>query len=261
MRGTFTLLAFSLSLCGALAALPAQAASALRFVSPPRLGEIPAVTYDADGHPIGHARLAMMRTAAGLRIDVETTLDNGERSSLSAAMRRLDDGRLQLVSQSARTFDAHGVLTRAMDLDHVHARGRCRLPSGEVRTIALPAQDRIANVPLNLLLRPLVTGAEQQVRFQTFVCGETVRIVDTEASRVGPPAGAQARSGLVEVRYRFDLGLGLSLLARPFLPRIRFWFDAQRPNVWVGYRLPLYSDGPTVLVLRNGVNPSQLSGG
>jgi hypothetical protein len=259
MRGTFIVLALSLSLCGTLAAVPALAASALRFSPPPRLGEIPAVTYDADGHPIGRARLAMTRTGEGLRINVETTLDNGERSSLSAAMRRLDDGRFQLVSQSARTFDAHGVLTRAMDLDHVHARGRCRLPSGEVRTVALPAHDRIANVPLNLLLRPLVTGAEQRVRFQTFVCGDTVRIVDTEASRVGPPAGE--RSGLVEVRYRFDLGLGLSLLARPFLPRIRFWFDAQRPNVWVGYRLPLYSDGPTVLVLRNGVNPAELSDG
>ena len=86
MRGTFIVLALSLSLCGTLAAVPALAASALRFSPPPRLGEIPAVTYDADGHPIGRARLAMTRTGEGLRINVETTLDNGERSSLSAAM-------------------------------------------------------------------------------------------------------------------------------------------------------------------------------
>lgn len=240
---------------------PVQAASELRFVSPPRVGQIPAVTYDVDGHAIGRARLGMTRTDDGLRLQVTTTLDDGERSLLRADMRRLPDGRLQLTSQSARTYDRHGVLTRAMDIDHVHARGVCRLPSGEVRTVPLPTHDRIANVPLNLLLRPLVRGTVNEVRFQTFVCGERVRILATEARRVGPPAGEGGRSGPVEVRYRFDLGAGLSLLARPFLPHIRFWFDARRPNLWVGYRIPLYSDGPTVLVLRDGVAPSALRDG
>ena len=66
MRGTLTVLALCLSLCGTLAAGSALAASALRFSPPPRLGEIPAVTYDEDGHPIGRARLAMTQTAEGL---------------------------------------------------------------------------------------------------------------------------------------------------------------------------------------------------
>jgi hypothetical protein len=37
------------------------------------------------------------------------------------------------------------------------------------------------------------------------------------------------------------------------IPRLSFWFDPTTPTPWLAYRLPLYSKGPEVLVVRDGV--------
>jgi hypothetical protein len=115
-------------------------------------------------------------------------------------------------------------------------------------------------VPLNLLLRPLVNGARASVRFQTFVCGDDIRILDTEAKVAKHIPAPDGGPGYVELHYHFNFGPLLSLVAGPFVPKIAFWFDPTKPAHWVGHEMPLYSDGPEVMVLRKGVRPSDLTG-
>jgi hypothetical protein len=57
----------------------------------------------------------------------------------------------------------------------------------------------------------------------------------------------------IEVRYGPDFGSVVSMVARSFAPRLSFWFDADEPHGWMGHRLPLYSGGPEVIVVREGV--------
>ena len=52
--------------------------------------------------------------------------------------------------------------------------------------------------------------------------------------------------------YEPDLGF-VSTLAGDWLPKLSFWFDPRATNPWVGHRVPLYSKGPEVLVIRDGV--------
>jgi hypothetical protein len=63
---------------------------------------------------------------------------------------------------------------------------------------------------------------------------------------------------LVEIRYTLDFGPILSRLAAPLMPELSFWFDKNSPGTWVGHRMPLFSRGPTVLVVRSGFSPNLL---
>ena len=65
------------------------------------------------------------------------------------------------------------------------------------------------------------------------------------------------KSGLLEVEYNVDFGM-LNSLAAPFLPKLSFWFDPDSPGSWIAHRMPLFSKGPTVLVVRSGFTPTQL---
>jgi hypothetical protein len=76
--------------------------------------------------------------------------------------------------------------------------------------------------------------------------------MDFEAWVVGGLAAKNGRH-LIEVQYRPDLGNVISIVARGFAPRLSFWFETGAPFHWMGHRIPLYSGGPEVLVLRDGV--------
>ena len=54
------------------------------------------------------------------------------------------------------------------------------------------------------------------------------------------------------MRYGPDFGIA-TLVARSFVPKLSFWFDAAEPHQWMAHRLPLYGDGPEVYVVRDGV--------
>jgi len=239
----------------------ARAESDLRFPTPDRFGTIPATSYDAAGRPNGLAQLSMIRTDHdGVRVGVRLVLDDGTRSELTAVLVRVAGGTLKLVSERADVRDARGSLVSGMQVDHQRGQAHCTGADGETQAIALPQPDRVANVPMNLLFRPLVRGRVQRIRFQTLLCGDPTRIIDTEATLVrGMPAWSHGRQ-LVEVRYQFDLGPLLSVLAKPFLKRVSFWFDPDASVPWVAHRIPLYAQGPTVLVMRNAVHPVDLVG-
>lgn len=237
----------------------AYAQSALRLPLPNRFGSVAAVVYDTHGRPDGHARLAMERIADGARLRVDVHLNSGAHSHLQATMRKADGG-LRIVSERSASFDADGKPVVQARLNHDRGIGVCQVGDGPARRVTLPSPDRIVNVPLNLLLRPVVNGAHASVRFQTFVCGDDIRILDTVAKVAKRIAAPDGGPGYVEVHYHFNFGPLLSLVAGPFVPKIAFWFDPTKPAHWVGHEMPLYSDGPEVMVLRKGIQPDDLTG-
>jgi hypothetical protein len=227
---------------------------------PASFGAIPAATYDTDRRRVGAAHLVIEHLDDGnVRLFSESGIAGGARTIATAELE--PNGRaLQLVLQESRTFEADGTPRGTLRIDHRHRTGSCMGPgeAAEVRTLELPPQDRVANVPMNLFFLPLVRGDAERLDFQLFLCGGGPRLVDFEATRT-PQNGSGRPQDVVEVRYGPQLGPVLSLVAPSFLPRLSFWFDRARPNRWLAHRVPLYGDGPEVLVIRDGIPPGWLA--
>lgn len=232
------------------------AGSAVRFPLPGQYGEKAAIVYDDNGERIGQATVSMKKNDNDLvKIIVRIALDSGIKARMKADLKFSDDKKsLLLVFQETRTSNTEGHLINRMWVDHIRRKAVCINAKNEKLYINIPDDDRIVNVPLNLLLKTVAAGDKDRVGFQTLVCGDDIKLLDTDVER----KATRTKTGIVETRYQFDLGLFLSVLATPFLPRISFWFESGYPNAWIGYRMPLYSNGPTVLVLRDDYSPEDL---
>lgn len=246
----------------AIAALgPASRAdSGLRMPYPDFFGDVPAATYDDTRERVGSANLKVEKLENGnVRILSETGIEDGARTLAFAELTPVDSGRaLQIVLQESRSVDPDGVPLGVMRIDHRNGVATCSHFDGKesrTRELDLPASDRVANVPLNLLFLPLVQGDSEKLSFQIFLCRGGPRFMDFEA-RLAPPNGSGG--GLVEVRYGPDFGL-LSVIARSLVPKLSVWFDPRSPQSWAAHRGPLYSKGPEVFVIREGV-PSRWLG-
>lgn len=239
-----------------LAARPLHAESELRFELPDALGVIPAATYDARRERVGSAHLVMERQGDGnIRIFSESGFTDGARTVATAELAPEEGGRwLRLVLEESRTFAHDGAPRSLLRIDHRAHLGSCTPldGAGEARTLELPDPDRVANVPMNLFFLPLVRGSAQRLDFQVFLCRGGPRLVDFHATRA-PSNGHGAAPEIVEIRYGPDLGPVLSLIAGSFLPKLSFWFDRAEPYRWLAHRIPLYSDGPEVFVIRDGI--------
>ena len=88
-----------------------------------------------------------------------------------------------------------------------------------------------------------------------FLCRDRrAKLLDFQAWVAEPPS----HGGPIEIRYAPELGL-LSPLASQLVPKLSFWFDARAPYGWVAHRLPLYTGGPEVLVVREGTPTAMLA--
>jgi hypothetical protein len=233
----------------------AGAASSLRLLEPAVFGELSGATLDEEGAPLGTARLMMARDPIGrVVVETESAIEGGESVWLYALLEP-EAGALRPVEQRSRTLDPSGKLLFEMTVDHESGRASCATPDGE-QTIALPAGDRVANVPISLLLLPLARGETEALEFQAVVCRDEPRLLEVSARRTGrvvhPGAGTEA----VEIEYRVELNPILARIARPFLPRILFWIDPAAPaDPWVAHQMPLFPKGPTVFVVRRELAP------
>ncbi|MEE9609379.1 MAG: hypothetical protein V3U03_16685 [Myxococcota bacterium] len=246
----------------ALLSAPARAESSLVLPYPSVFGTIPASTYDAERHRVGAAHLVLEKRDNGhVRIFSESGIDGGPRTVATAELAPIEAGEgLRLLSQESRSFDAEGTPMGILRIDHTTATASCANPNGDIEAqIDLPERDRVANVPLNLLFLPLVSGDVDRVTFQVMTCRGGARLLDFEAHRAR--RGDRNAERLVEVRYGPSLGRVLSALAGTLLPKLSFWFDPNARNAWVAHRVPLYTMGPEVLVVRDGVPANWLSGG
>jgi hypothetical protein len=238
-----------------LSAPLARAESAFRLALPDSYGRIEAATFDAAGNRIGAADMSVVRRDDGrIELHARSGIDDDVRSDAVALLAPSEDeGGLRLLSERTEVVERGGASMGVLSIDHEARVARCAPAGGELE---LPPEDRVVNVPLNLLFQRLATGEEREVSFQVMLCRFGARLVDARARVASPPA---AQGGLVEVRYQLDFGPLLTTLAEPFLPTLSFWFDPSAPGAWVGHRMPLFSKGPTVFVVRSGVAPERLA--
>jgi hypothetical protein len=259
MRRAGPLLAALLALA-ACAAGAARAESALRLPLPDAFGEVEAGTFDGAGRRVGEARMSVLRLPGGrVGLEARSGIDGDAHSVVSAEMELdADGGALRLLSERSEAFDPSGASLGVLSIDHRARTARCGAAAGggaEPGALELPEHDRVVNVPLNLLFQRLATGEQSEVAFQVMLCRFGARLIDAHA-RVATPRADRGR--LVEVRYELDFGL-LNPVAEPFVPTLSFWFDPDSPGAWVAHRMPLFSHGPTVLVVRSGFSPQRLA--
>jgi hypothetical protein len=259
-----TMLRSALVIGAALAcAGPAAAGSGLVLPYPPSLDPISAGTYDDDGNRIGDAALSYRRDAEGrIRLRAESSMENGPRTVIEAEFVELDDGEgLRVLWQSSLSHDAQGQPLVHVEIDHQNQEARCTPPGGtreDAQILKLPSEDRVANAIMSLLLLPIARGQVDRLRFQTFLCrGGGARFMDFVALP-GPELAKHPSREIVEVRFGPDLGRVASWFASVIVPKLRFWFDRARDGDYVAHRMPLYSGGPEVVVMRDGISASAL---
>lgn len=255
-------LALSLGLA-ILTAGEARSESSLLLPMPQSFGVVPASTYDEEGRRVGDAHLALEKLDDGrVRMIAESGFDGAARNVVSAILEPVDGGTgLRLVSQSSRSFDDAGQPLGEMSVDHSAAEGRCTPPPGGTATaqvLALPRQDRVANIPVNLLFLPLARGERKQIEFELMLCRGGPRLVTATAEVARRVHTDEGPRDIVEVKYDVDFGPLLSSVVRPFVPRVAVWFDPRNADGWLAHRMPLFAKGPTVMVVRAGVAPEWL---
>jgi hypothetical protein len=252
------LLAVCLLAASLAGARQARAESELRLDYPDAFGAVPAATYDTNRHRVGAAHVVIEKLAnQDVRIIAESGFDGGARQVSTALFAPSGDGRtLKPVLQESRSFFGNGKLRSTMSVDHRAGTGTCgrSTPDGmKLQKIELPPGDRVANVALTLLFEPLAKGEEPRESFQLFLCEGGARLIDFEGRVERRDTGPHGPGSLVEVRYRPDLGPLGSMVADYVVPQLSYWFDPTAPTPWLGHRLPLYSEGPEVIVVRDGV--------
>jgi hypothetical protein len=248
-RGPALLLA-----AAALAAGAGHAESDLLMEYPGFFGPIPASTYDVDHRQVGEASLVIEKLDNGnVRMSSESGFTGGARTVAIAELVPAEGGdKLRPVLQESRSIDSDGNAMGVLSIDHVRGIASCRNPDGQMEDkLALPSDDRVANVPLNLLFLPLVRHEKKQVSFQLFLCGGGAHLVDFVAS-LAPSSRNGKPKNVIEVRYGPDFGIA-TLVAQNFVPKLAFWFHPDEPHRWMAHRLPLYGKGPEVFVVRRGV--------
>jgi len=247
----------------ASSAPPAGGESSLTFSPPGIFGDIDADTYDEEGRRVGDANMRVQRLPSGnILMEILSGIDGSAQFAASAelAPNGADDS-MRLVRERTQAVDRSEKPLGVMTIDHIAGVAQCGKPEGsseEPVRIDLPVDERVVNVPLNLLFQPLVRGEAEVIDFQILLCRfpRGARIVSARA-RVADAIGEEG-DRLGEIRYTLDFGPILSRLAAPFMPQISFWFNENSPGAWVGHRMPLFTQGPTVLVVRSGFLPRLL---
>jgi len=249
-----------------LVAASASAESALTFRLPERFEEIAATTYDpATGTSLGGGFIRVERSEGGrVRMEAATGIDGGANTRVVAELSTSPDGTgLRLLRQESRSVDVSGQPMGVLEIDHTAGEGRCTGPSlrgapPETETIPLPDDDRVVNVPLNLLFQPIVLGEAGELRFQILLCAGGPRIVTAIARAAETKATRRDGARLVRIQYELSLPKILSRVFARWLPDLSFWFDPHDAGAWIGHEMPLYSKGPTVLLVRRGFTPALL---
>ena len=253
----------------ALIANPAASESQFQLSTLDGPAGITATTFDPSGHAVGSSSFEIEALAEGLRtMTVKLGIDaGGENVSevtlapISAGSAGLADpatGGMRIVEERSQSTRTDGVRLDLLVIDHVAGRASCIPDTGgpeRARLLDLPDRDRVVNVPMQLLFQPLVNGEVEEVRFQIVLCTDGPKLQDMIAVR-GPRLEREGRA-VVEIRYGPDFGKAVAWFASRLLPSFSFWFDS-KDGAYLGHRMPLYSKGPEILLVRSGLTPSDL---
>jgi hypothetical protein len=239
--------------------------SSLVLPFPPDTGRVPAVTFDTSGQAVGQSEFAFVsegETRFLMRVDMR--IEGGAHNRTSAALERIvvasgETPLLRLLTEQSQSFEADGTPMTLLRVDHESGFASCTPPEGSseaAAVLALPADDRVANVPMNLLFLPIARGEVERIRFQLFVCRGGAKFHEFVAFAGPGSRGGQGQ--IIEVRYGPDLGNVMSWVASRVMPRLSFWFDTNRNGAYVAHRMPIYSRGPEIVMIRDGVTPPEL---
>ena len=237
----------------------ASADSAFEFPMPEEFGTVAAGTYDGSGARLGNASfIAGLEEDGSVRLEATSAIEGSASTRFLVKLETLENGKLRPIYEESRSIDIDGHPLGVMSIDHREGVVTCEPAAhdkdGHRRQMKLPDDDRVLNIPLHLLFQPLVRGEVEEISFKIVLCRPDPRIIDALAQVV---EGKGAESGIVEVQYTIDLGFW-NRIAAPFVPTLSMWFDSKAPNGWIGHRVPLYTKGPTVSILREGIDPHQV---
>jgi hypothetical protein len=240
----------------------ALAESQLVLPYPVDFGAIPVHTYDDQGNPIGDARVELSVLDDGiLQLIVESSITGGAHNRFGADLEVISEGQtVRLIRQHSQSFDPSGEPLDRLEIDHRGGQASCTKPGdppSKATVLPLPDDDRVANVPMNVLFLPLIRGEVKQIKFQVFLCSGGARFMNFVALRNGKTRSENGRE-IIEVRYGPDLGRLLSWAASKVAPKLSFWFDLGKGS-YVAHRAPLYTKGPEVTVVRDGIPAKQIS--
>jgi len=252
-----------------------QAESSVRLYAARTLDAIGATTFDEQGKPVGQSSFEIEAEPDGIRRMRVTLSVEGGGSNVSQAllvpidpiattMGEANDSpetgeiAMRLVEERSQATRADGVSLPLLVIDHLIGRVSCypadQDPSAG-QHIDLPDEDRVVNVPMQLLFLPLVRGEVDTLRFQIATCAPGPVLHKMIAVR----GSTIVRNGrdVVEIEYGPDFGKAVAWLASRLLPSFSFWFDASN-GTYLGHRMPLHRDGPEVLLVRRGLSPPDL---
>ena len=257
-----------LALYLALLASQAKAESALQlpYPDPASFGDFTAATYDDAGQRVGDASIQLKRLENGhVTLRLRSGFDKGARIELDSELEPIEAGEtpnLRILRERSQSFDPKGKPLVILLIDHEKGEASCTPPEGvkgKASVLALPSPDRVVNVPLNLLFQPLALGEVDSVETQAFFCLGGARMLGF-TGRLAKGQGTLDREGrrIREVRYGPDGKNFMSWAAKAFAPKISFWLDVNRRGIYVAHRMPLYSGGPVVYVILDGVEPSSV---
>ncbi|HEB90918.1 MAG TPA: hypothetical protein ENI85_15195 [Deltaproteobacteria bacterium] len=266
-----------MSALSGIAERTASAASGILLESPGELEDVLATTFDDAGHPVGsssfrveiledgirHMRVEMAVDGGGLNVS-EALLEVVENDAPSAREASPAPGEtvaprhFRVLEEQSQATRADGVRLPFLVIDHRKGRVSCYPPDRDRtrgRHVEIGSEDRIVNVPMQLLFQPLVSGEVDHLRFRIATCKKGPVLYRIVAVR--GPAGEYGGHRFVEIRYGPDLGNTVAWLASRLLPRFSFWFDRDSGR-YLGHRMPLHRKGPEVLLIREGLRPGDL---
>lgn len=243
--------------------------------APSVLEAVGATTFDENGDAVGQSSFEVETEADGRRhMYVKLAIEGGGSNVSEAtfvpanpispaaggpgATGAKDEIPLRLIEQRSQATTAEGVAFPLLVIDHEAGRVTC-YPANESdatpQHVDIPDEDRVVNVPMQLLFMPLVRDEVDTLRFQIAMCKPEPTLYQMIAVR-SKPIMRDGRE-IIQIKYGPDLGKTIAWFASRLLPSFAFWFDA-RDGEYLGHRMPLHREGPEVLLVRSGLTPPDL---
>lgn len=247
----------------------AEAESSLALRAETALEPIGATTFDEAGRAIGRSSFeAWTEDDGSHRIRVTMGTNDGGRNVSQAVLAPIAGGlagaantadlTLRVLEERSQSTTPDGRRLPLLVIDHLAGRVSC-YDEGEPRSagrhVEIEGDDRVVNVPMQLLFAPLVSGERDAVHFQIAACDDGPVLHDMIAVR-GKPRTRAGRK-VVEIEYGPDFGEAVAWLAGRLLPSFSFWFDADS-GAYLGHRMPLYRKGPQITLVRQGLTPPEI---
>lgn len=234
---------------------------------------IRAVTFDEEGQPVGESSFELEERADGskrmrVHMDVEGGGQNVSEAIFAPATSGVAGTRgpgptMRLLEERSQATSADGKTFPLLVIDHEAKRVSCypadqggaQETPGAAKHVEIPQDDRVVNVPMQLLFLPLVRGEIDSLRFQIATCKDGPVLYSMIAVR----GNTLERDGrrIIEIEYGPDLGATVAWFASRLLPSFSFWFD-EKNGTYLGHRMPLHREGPEITLVRQGLTPNEI---